>query len=154
MEDNKAAPSVPPQGGFVVFHLVMISYVIGAFPGPCWTSTGPAGVSIYILILTTNHYCFFLLLFIIIIIINYYYQCCYFQYYLLLLLYPSRHTQTGIRKQANWYKFLYLNLPFLFFSCCAWLSYDGNTITLIPVWVLFCQFIQGEKKSLFVAKTL
>ena len=53
MEDNKAAPSAPPQGGgasrrplgvLVVFHLVRISYVFGAFPGPCWTSTGPAGI--------------------------------------------------------------------------------------------------------------
>ena len=42
MEDNKAAPSAPPQGGgasrrplgvLVVFHLVRISYVFGAFPG-------------------------------------------------------------------------------------------------------------------------
>ena len=50
MEDNKAAPSAPPQGGgasrrplgvLVVFHLVRISYVFGAFPGPCWTPTAP-----------------------------------------------------------------------------------------------------------------
>ena len=42
MEDNKAAPSAPPQGGgasrrplgfFYVFHLVRISYVFDAFPG-------------------------------------------------------------------------------------------------------------------------
>ena len=42
MEDNKAAPSAPPQGGgasrrplgvLVVFHLVMISYAFGPFPG-------------------------------------------------------------------------------------------------------------------------
>ena len=50
MEDNKAAPSAPPQGGgasrrplgvLVVFHLVRISYVFGVFPVPFWTSTGP-----------------------------------------------------------------------------------------------------------------
>ena len=43
MEDNKAAPSAPPQGGgasrrplgvLVVFHLVRISYVFASFPEP------------------------------------------------------------------------------------------------------------------------
>ena len=43
MEDNKAAPSAPPQGGgasrrplgvLVVFHLVRISYVLASFPEP------------------------------------------------------------------------------------------------------------------------
>ena len=43
MEDNKAAPSAPPQGGgasrrplgfLVVFHLVRISYVFGPFSEP------------------------------------------------------------------------------------------------------------------------
>ena len=43
MEDNKAAPSAPPQGGgasrrplgvLVVFHLVRISYVFNHFPDP------------------------------------------------------------------------------------------------------------------------
>ena len=51
MEDNKnpkgAARSAAPLGRrrrrrLVVFHLVRISYVFGAFPGPCWASTGPA----------------------------------------------------------------------------------------------------------------
>ena len=50
MEDNKnpkgAARSAAPLGRrrrrrLVVFHLVRISYVFGAFPGPCWTPTGP-----------------------------------------------------------------------------------------------------------------
>ena len=49
MEDNKnpkgAARSAAPLGRrrrrrLVVFHLVRISYVLGGFPGPCWTSTG------------------------------------------------------------------------------------------------------------------
>ena len=53
MEDNKAAPSAPSQGGgasrrplgvLVVFRLVRISYVFGACPGPFWTSTGPAAI--------------------------------------------------------------------------------------------------------------
>ena len=44
MEDNKAAPSAPPQRGaalraapfgvLVVFHLVRISYVLASFPEP------------------------------------------------------------------------------------------------------------------------
>ena len=43
MEDNKAAPLAPPQGGgalrrplgvLVVFHLVRISYVFASFPEP------------------------------------------------------------------------------------------------------------------------
>ena len=43
MEDNKAAPSAPPQGGgasrrplgvLVVLHLVRISYVLASFPEP------------------------------------------------------------------------------------------------------------------------
>ena len=42
MEDNKAAPSAPPKGavlraallGFVVFHLVRISYVLALFLEP------------------------------------------------------------------------------------------------------------------------
>ena len=43
MEDNKVAPSAPPQGGgasrrplgvLVVFHWVRISYVLASFPEP------------------------------------------------------------------------------------------------------------------------
>ena len=33
MQDNKAAPSAPPLG-FVVLHLVRISYVFASFPEP------------------------------------------------------------------------------------------------------------------------
>ena len=45
-EDNKATPSAPPSWVLVVFDLVRISYVFGACPGPCWTSTGPAVIFI------------------------------------------------------------------------------------------------------------
>ena len=33
----------PPPWGFGAFHLVRISYVFGAFPGPWWASTIPLG---------------------------------------------------------------------------------------------------------------
>ena len=41
MEDNKTQGGRRRRRRLVVFHLVRIFYVFGAFPGPCWISTGP-----------------------------------------------------------------------------------------------------------------